>query len=323
MFKRSQLPGWTDLPFAATFGGTTVAVVLTCLLAPLPAQIAVVGTISALMLGLLLTRDRREAPAAGFRPDSAVVSDREDDETHRQHRIYAGALTRIVQHNDPLFRSLAPAHGRHRRGSREIASGTIVFEDTETWRLAYEELLRSPGLYLYRSAALVSSPAYWRDEPGRRSMRLNYEMQDGGTLSIERTHHHRRRTLAVAGLSSRRLAPPLDQRAAQPRDLDRLVRLSALAGEPDLQADFGIYGSRAVGRPAAQSAVQDAPLRSLLRHATTSARPRRGGSVSRSMPLPTATCWSGRRSSYSPQEKSLQDAGTGYVYTFPVQHSAS
>jgi hypothetical protein len=35
-----------------------------------------------------------------------------------------------------------------------------------------------------RSAALVSSPAYWRDEPGRRSMRLNYEMQGKGTVTI-------------------------------------------------------------------------------------------------------------------------------------------
>jgi len=40
---------------------------------------------------------------------------------------------------------------------------------------------------VYRSAALVTTPAYWQDEPGRQSMRLNFEMRDRGTLNIERT----------------------------------------------------------------------------------------------------------------------------------------
>lgn len=138
MSKRNQITDWTDLPFAATFGGTTVAVLLTCLLAPLSAQIAVVGTILALVLGVLLTRDRHDGavlPASDLIQQSFLIA--KDDETHRQHRIYAGALTRIVQHADPLFRSLALQRmAGIAAEADEITSGTIVFEDTETWRLS-------------------------------------------------------------------------------------------------------------------------------------------------------------------------------------------
>jgi hypothetical protein len=69
----------------------------------------------------------------------------------------------------------------------KVSRGTFVREDTETWRLGYEQLLRSPGLHRYRSVSLVESAAYWQDVPGRQSMRLNFEMQDSGRLSIERT----------------------------------------------------------------------------------------------------------------------------------------
>ncbi|MEZ6077693.1 MAG: hypothetical protein R3C56_19105 [Pirellulaceae bacterium] len=67
---------------------------------------------------------------------------------------------------------------------RTLSAGTIEYSSTESGRVAYEQLLRSPGLHLYRSVAYVE-PHYWQDGPGQQSTRLNLELHDSRSISIE------------------------------------------------------------------------------------------------------------------------------------------
>jgi hypothetical protein len=129
---------------------------------------------------------------------------------------------------------------------RSLARGRVVFSGTETWRTVYERVLESPGLGEYLSVAWVKTRDYWQDPPGRQSMRLNYELAGRG-LRIERVVILRG-PLWTAGevLPSPDILPWLDE---QHRHGIRvfLVRESAVLNEPDLLADFAIYGSRATG----------------------------------------------------------------------------
>jgi hypothetical protein len=233
--------------FLATAGGSSFAVVIACALAPLPVQLAVVGVITSVALGILFSRRENNAriPSDLIQQSFFIAK---DEELQRHHEKLTRSLAKTVEHGDPLFRSLANKRiAAMASEAEEIAEGAIVYEDTETWRLAYEQLLRSPGLHLYRSVALVTSSAYWQDEPGRQSMRLNYEMAGKGTLSIERT------AIIADDLWPANEYLPLQPLRAWIDEQHnhgiwlRLVRFSALLNEPDLQADFGIYGSRAVG----------------------------------------------------------------------------
>jgi len=133
------------------------------------------------------------------------------------------------------------------RKAATIAEGTFVFEGTETWRIVYERLLRSPGLHLYRSVAWVKNANYWQDEPGRKSMAVNFDLHAAERLNIERI-----------AIIADELWPAGE---VWPTELLRqwlneqhirgiwvkFVRHSALEQEPDLIADIGIYGSRALG----------------------------------------------------------------------------
>ena len=155
------------------------------------------------------------------------------------------ALRDVSANLDPIYRELAL--DRVRQLSQEttaVGRGIITFHETEAWRSAYEKLLRSRGLYRYRSVAYIHTPAYWQDEPGRQSMRVNYETVGTG-LQIER--------IAVIEdqlwpegerLPIDPIGSWLDEQARHGIQL-RLVRASQV--DDDLRADFGLYGNRAVG----------------------------------------------------------------------------
>lgn len=129
----------------------------------------------------------------------------------------------------------------------ELAEESLTFEGTETWRTVYERVLAMCQTRRYLSAALIRTDCYWRDLPGRTSMDFNYRLIEHG-FSIERTF-----------IVDPFFWPPsartptgsiLSWISAQYRRgvTARLVRLSDLDEEPDLVADFGIYGDDAVGR---------------------------------------------------------------------------
>ncbi|MCC7334650.1 MAG: hypothetical protein IT422_06120 [Pirellulaceae bacterium] len=171
-----------------------------------------------------------------------------DREVSRIHDEIAESLKQIAAKQDPIFRRLAlqKLQGVADQCQR-LANDTIEFSSTEAWRIVYEELLRSPGLHLYRSVSYVESAHYWQDGPGQQSTRLNLELHDNREISIERT-----------AIIADHLWPDLSVFPVEPIHAwleeqhrhgiwIRLVRESKIRDEADLLADFGIYGSRAVG----------------------------------------------------------------------------
>lgn len=179
----------------------------------------------------------------------------QDREISALHADLAEALKRISAKPDPIFRRLALQSLQNMVDQiHRLAADTIEFSSTESWRVVYEELLRSPGLHLYRSVAYIETAHYWQDGPGQQSTQLNLQLHDAGTVNIER--------IAIIAdflwaKSDRFPVEPiqtwLDQQYRHGIWL-RLVRESQLAGESDLLSDFGIYGSRAVGMQLADAA---------------------------------------------------------------------
>lgn len=157
------------------------------------------------------------------------------------------ALRSTIANQDPIYRDLAFARLRRlNEEAVEVAAGRIEYIGTEAWRTAYEILLRSRGLYRYRSVAYARTPNYWQDEPGRQSMRVNFEMIQNGLL-IERVV-----IVPDAFWPAGELEPVepvgrwIEQQVRGGVCLS-IVRDSLLEGDPDLLADFGLYGNRAVG----------------------------------------------------------------------------
>ena len=164
------------------------------------------------------------------------------------HWSLSKSLRSISANHDPVYHDLALQRTRQLDVELgEIAKGRIVFTGTERWRMAYERLLRSPGLHLYRSVAVIRTAHYWQDEPGRQSILVNFTAHHERALNIER--------IAIVADS---LWPASEWLPIEPLQtwlaeqharglLIRLVRLSELEREPDLVLDMGIYGTRAVG----------------------------------------------------------------------------
>lgn len=164
-----------------------------------------------------------------------------------QRNQIAQALDQISRSSDPIFRELALARLADMRAEAQaLCRGEIIFQNTETWRAAYEKLLSSLDFSLYRSVAWVRTADYWRDQPGRRSIRLNYDLLDRG-LAIERV------LILAPELWGQGTPFPnasirtwIEEQHYRGISLS-LVREQDLAGEPDLLRDFGIYGERATG----------------------------------------------------------------------------
>ena len=172
----------------------------------------------------------------------------QDPEVRMAHESIAEALANLVSHSDPIFRKAALERLQAMaEESRLMGTATIEFASTESWRVVYDELLRSPGLHLYRSVSLVQTPNYWQDSPGQQSTKLNLELHDAGVVSVERIaiisdHLWPEESLFPVGP----VHAWLEEQHLHGIWL-QLVRESELSEEAELIADFGIYGNRAVG----------------------------------------------------------------------------
>lgn len=163
------------------------------------------------------------------------------------HDSIASSLLTIASRKDPIYCRLAvQSLETLALNCQRLAMGTIEYPSTESWRVVYEELLRSPGLYLYRSVSFVETQHYWQDGPGRQSTLLNLELHDKGTVNIERIVIVADHLWEMDGFISDPIRNWLDEQHQHGIWL-RVVRESELAGESDLVSDFGIYGTRAVG----------------------------------------------------------------------------
>lgn len=245
--KQSQIR--RRLPYAVSIISSllVVAIYQAAGLAGLTLYIALMLSLG---LGLLTWREssnRQQLPWSDH-PLELPFSIAHDEDIFRQYEEIARALKDISQIPDPVFREAALQQIMAlKRSLQQVAAGTLVFEGTESWRIIYEALLRSRHVFLYRSVAWVKSDKYWQDEPGKQSTQLNLRLVDDQTLNIER----------IVILSDS--IWPVDQRLPVNPILSwieahhrhgiwiKLVRESAIANEPDLMGDFGIYGSHAYG----------------------------------------------------------------------------
>jgi len=136
----------------------------------------------------------------------------------------------------------------------ELGDGQVVFVDTETWRLAYEMLLRAPTVFHYRSIAVVRHPKYWQDAAGTGSMQFNFQLIDDHIVTIERI------VLIADQLWPKDQDLPVEELRQWIHEQSvhgiwiRLARISDLQKEPELVKDIGIYGQLAVGT---QSLAED------------------------------------------------------------------
>jgi len=216
---------------------------------PLSLLGAVLGTVLGVELSVILKNSTRapfEVGGAGIVELPFLIS--HDQQVFEQYRKHAEALVRVTRHADPILKSLALERISLRTNEiDQLSRGNIVFRDTETWRLAYEQLLRSPGTHRYRSVACIRTTKYWGDEPGRQSVRLNHDLAAAGSIVIERI------AIIADDLWPEGNLLPVEpigrwlQEQHQHGIRIRAARMSLVAAEPDLVLDSGIYGSRAIG----------------------------------------------------------------------------
>lgn len=164
------------------------------------------------------------------------------------HADIVETLERVAQQRDPIFRRLANQRlkGLIEQSSR-MGAATVEFPSTESWRVVYEELLRSPGLHRYRSVAYIESAHYWQDGPGQQSTHLNLELQDACVVNIERIAiiaDHLWQDDALFPVDP--IHSWLDEQHRHGIRV-RVLRESDVGTDTDLLNDFGIYGNRAVG----------------------------------------------------------------------------
>ena len=160
-------------------------------------------------------------------------------------RRLTDAIKQLAELDDPLLHHLATLRLTAMADEAEnLGRGIVVFQGTETWRAAYQDLLTTLNVKSYYSVAWVRSEHYWNDTPGRQSMLMNYDLAARG-FHIQRIH-----ILPSQLWPFEQSLPTATIRAWLTEQHERgilvhLVREADLAKEPDLLQDFAIYGDRA------------------------------------------------------------------------------
>ena len=219
--------------------------------------VAIVGNmaVQTVWLGLLLSAViamlvRRRGPnddsSIGLLETPFYLS--HDTEVFDRYRQMSQQFLRISQRSSKVYRDLAlQILDDMTRRCVEMGQGRIVFLETETWRLAYERLLREPTVFTYRSVAVVRNPKYWQDAAGSGSMQFNFQLIDDQVITIERI------VVIADHLWPQDRELPDDELRQWIHEQSvhgiwmKLVRISNLQKEPELERDMGIYGQLAVG----------------------------------------------------------------------------
>ena len=225
----------------------TAAVALVCLLAPISVQIACVGILAVVILSLAVVRELRPGLPEQLDLLNTPLTLASDQDILELYQKIADSLKKTSRNKDPIYRELALERIKGVADDlAKVAAGRIVFTGTETWRMAYEQLLRSPAVFLYRSVAHVVTSTYWQDPPGLQSMQVNFELIDAGTLNVER--------IAIFPdhlwpANERFPVEPLRQWVDQQYNHGIWIKLDAIrAGERARPTGrYGIYDGRAVG----------------------------------------------------------------------------
>jgi hypothetical protein len=239
--------------------GTTAALVLlsTAFLfdGTVKQLLLIIGLITSLAFGMLMYLVLRRVDP-DFQSDTLELLFQlsKDEKVDQAQKNISKALYAASRRKDAVFQTLLDTRLANLTDDiNQLGKGRIEFANTESWRVFYEQLLRSPSTTMYRSVAHIETPHYWQDGAGEKSTALNLEIHDSGKVSIERV-----------AIIADHLWPRDEPFPVKPirRWIDQqhrygiwieLVRESELVGEPHLIADFGIYGFRAVGRQVSDS----------------------------------------------------------------------
>ena len=247
--KRSVLLSFKFLGTALA-GSLTMALVST--FAPVPAQIAVLGACVSILAGLFVAYVEQEGERDCRRSElleklQVPIALAPEHDLFDHYTEFATALANLAKQSDPVLREFAVLKlASISEEVRSLAAGKVVFSSTETWRTVYEQILQSPGIKLYQSVAWVKTRDYWQDQPGRQSMRVNFDLLKRG-MRIERMIILRGDLWpAGASLPSGDIRPWIDEQHDRGSWI-LLVRECEIVSEPDLLCDFGIYGDRATG----------------------------------------------------------------------------
>src|SRR6516164_6542436 len=230
----------------------SLAMSLVCIFAPVPAQIGALGASLSILSGLFVSymeqeEEREQRRAALLEQLKVPLALAPEHELFEKYDAFSEALSALAKQIDPVLRQYALLKLASITDEvRLLASGKVVFSSTETWRTVYDDLLQGPDVKTYKSVSWVKTRSYWRDQPGRQSMQVNFQAAKRG-VQIER----------IVILGSNLWAPtetfPVPEvRAWVDEQHERgikvlLVRESEISGEADLLCDFGIYGERATG----------------------------------------------------------------------------
>lgn len=245
--RHSFLPGKSMVILA---GGVAI-VLFTWALTSVQTQIALLGIGLASLAAWLVAaagepRHNRDG-GAGAADMSGPVPPHSSATENQLIWETAQEINGIARIADPLLRQYALARlASAAEEFRALASGRLVFANTETWRAAYEKVLANPAVSEYRSVSWVKTADYWQDTPGQQSMKLNYELIGRG-VRIERILIVGENLWATgARLPSTQIREWMDGQHYRGIWIG-LARESDLLGEPDLLRDWGIYGSQAAG----------------------------------------------------------------------------
>ena len=231
------------------------ATILIYVFGSLQILLLVIGLIVSIAVGLLVfIVQRRVEP--DFQSDTLELLFRlaKDEKVEQAQKDISKALYDASRRKDAVFQTLLESRLANLTDDlRQLGNGRIEFANTESWRVFYEQLLRSPSTTMYRSVAHIETQHYWQDGAGAKSTSLNLDLHDSGKVSIERiviiADHLWPTTEAFPTTIVRRW---IDQQHRHGIWIE-LVRESELSREPHLVADFGIYGFRAVGRQVSDS----------------------------------------------------------------------
>ena len=227
-----------------------IVVVAVWLMASANALLLAIGILVSLLLGvtcyLVVVSGQGNIPVDTLELLFELSRDESVSEIQKQ---ISQSLVEASKRGDTIFRELLSKRLNSISDDlKQIGEGRIEFTNTESWRVFYEQILRSPGTSQYRSVAFIESPHYWQDGAGRKSTDLNLELHDAGKVSVER--------IAIIAdylwpegqhFPDETVRRWLDEQHRYAIWIE-LVRESAVAKEPELISDFGIYGIRAVGK---------------------------------------------------------------------------
>ncbi len=230
----AMVVGITGTILAAVVGNTAVTTVW-------------LGTLLSVVIGLLLRRRSLvDGSSIGLLETPFYLS--HDAEIFERYQQMSQQLLRISQRSSKVYRDLAlQILDDMARRCGEMGQGRIVFSETETWRIAYERILRDPTVFTYRSVAIVHNPKYWQDAAGTGSIQFNFQLIDDQVITIERI------VVIADHLWSKDQELPDDELRQWIHEQSvhgiwmKLVRISDLKNEPELVRDMGIYGQLAVG----------------------------------------------------------------------------